>query len=46
VNRLDTGEQELSVNAMVLEGASPTDASAAASVLLRPPEVAVTTLGQ
>jgi hypothetical protein len=44
VNRLDTGEQELSVNAMVLEGASPTDASAAASVLLQPPEVAVKTL--
>jgi hypothetical protein len=46
VNRLDTGEQELSVNAMVLEGVSWTDASEAASVLLQPPEVAATTLDQ
>jgi hypothetical protein len=44
VNRLETGEQELSVNAMVLEGASPTDGSAAASVLLQPPDVAVKAL--
>jgi hypothetical protein len=44
VNRLETGEQELSVNAMVLEGASATDATAAASVLLQPPEVAVKAL--
>ena len=46
VNRLDTGEQELSVNAMVLDRASAIDASAAASVLLRTPEVDVTTLGK
>jgi hypothetical protein len=46
VNRLDTGEQDLSVNAMVLEGTSETDASAAANVLLQPPEVSVTTLGE
>jgi hypothetical protein len=41
VNRLETGEQELSVNAMILDQASVGDASAAASYLLQWPEVDV-----
>jgi hypothetical protein len=42
VNRLETGEQELSVNAVILDTISPTDVSAAAGVLLQPPEVTLT----
>jgi hypothetical protein len=41
VNRLDTGEQDLSVNAMILDQASVADASAAAGFLLQTPEVEV-----
>jgi hypothetical protein len=46
VNRLDTGEQELSVNAMILDQASVADASAAASFLLQWPEVDVRPIGK
>ena len=42
VNRLDTGDQELSVNAMILDTTSETAVSGAAAVLLQTPEVAVT----
>ncbi len=41
MNRLDTGEQDLSVNAMILDQASVSDASAAAGFLLQTPEVEV-----
>lgn len=44
VNRLDTGEQELSVNAMILDTTSGPQVSAAAGLLLDTPEVAVTAL--
>jgi hypothetical protein len=39
VNRLDTGEQEMSVNAMILDTVSPPQVSAAATTLLATPEV-------
>jgi hypothetical protein len=42
VNRLDTGEHELSVNAMILDGTAQPDVTAAAAVLLQTPEVSVT----
>jgi len=42
VNRLDTGEHELSVNAMILDGTDPTAVTDAAGVLLQTPEVSVT----
>jgi len=41
VNRLDTGEQEMSVNAMILDTASQPEIAAAANMLLTPPEVSV-----
>jgi hypothetical protein len=44
VNRLDTGEHELSVNAMVLDTRSETQITGAAAVLLQTPEVSVTLL--
>ncbi len=44
VNRLDTGEQELSVNAMILDTTAGAQVSAAASVLLETPAVTVTPL--
>ncbi len=44
VNRLDTGEQEISVNAMILDTASQPEIAAAANMLLTPPEVSVTEL--
>jgi len=46
VNRLDTGDQELSVNAMVLDTTSESEVSAAAAVLLSTAEVAVTPLAK
>jgi hypothetical protein len=46
VNRLETGEQDLSVNAMVLDDASAWRASVAASDLLQTLEVAVTPLAR
>ena len=42
INRLDTGEQDISVNAMVLDSTAPSQVAAAAGALLRMPEVAVT----
>jgi hypothetical protein len=42
VNRLETGEQDLSVNAMILDTTSPTEVSAAASLLLQTPVVTLT----
>ena len=42
INRLDTGEQELSVNAMILDTTAETQVSGAAAVLLQTPEVSVT----
>jgi hypothetical protein len=44
INRLDTGEQELSVNAMILDTTAETQVSGAAAVLLQTPEVSVTVL--
>ena len=44
VNRLDTGEQELSVNAMILDTTTPVEIEAAARRLLEKPEVAITPL--
>jgi hypothetical protein len=44
VNRLDTGEQELSVMAMILDTVSPPDVAAAANALLTTPEVSATGL--
>jgi hypothetical protein len=44
VNRLDTGEQELSVNAMILATTSASEVTAAAATLLSTPEVAVTAI--
>ena len=46
VNRLDTGEQELSVNAMILDSTAESQVAAAAGVLLTTPPVAVTPLGK
>ena len=45
INRLDTGEQDLSVNAMVLDSTAGPQVTTAAGVLLTTPEVAVTPLG-
>ena len=45
INRLDTGEQDLSVNAMVLDSTAGPEVTTAAGVLLTTPEVAVTPLG-
>ena len=44
VNRLDTGEQEMSVSAMILDTVSPTEITAAANALLATPEVSATEL--
>lgn len=44
VNRLETGEQELAVSAMILDGTSPQRAADAASLLLDTPEVSLTQL--
>jgi hypothetical protein len=41
INRLDTGEQDLSVNAMVLDSTALAEVAAAAGALLTTPEVAV-----
>jgi hypothetical protein len=46
INRLDTGEQELSVNAMVLDSTAPSQIRAAAAALLSAHEIAVTPLGK
>jgi hypothetical protein len=46
INRLDSGEQELSVNAMVLDSTAQSQITAAAAKLLSPPEVAVTPVGK
>jgi hypothetical protein len=45
INRLDTGEQDLSVNALVLDSTIPSQVAIAAGVLLTTPEVAVTPIG-
>lgn len=44
INRLDTGEQELAVAAMILDTGAESEVSAAASLLLDPPRPAVTVL--
>jgi hypothetical protein len=46
INRLDTGEQDLSVNAMVLDSTATSQVTAAASALLSAPEIAVTPVGK
>jgi hypothetical protein len=46
INRLDTGEEDLSVKAMVVDSTAPSQITAAATTLLSPPEVAVTPVGK
>ncbi len=41
MNRLDTGDQDLAVAAVLLDGASPADVSQAANLYLNTPEVSV-----
>ncbi len=42
INRLDTGDQDLAVAAVLLDGATPADVSQAANLYLNTPEIAVT----
>jgi hypothetical protein len=44
VSRLDTGEHDLVVSAMLLDGSNPENVTRAANLLVSPPELAVTVL--